>query len=461
MDHKLIFPPNFAFGASTAAYQIEGAVADDGRGPSVWDEFSHKKGKIRKQHNGDHACEHYVRYADDVQLMQTLGLDAYRFSISWSRVMPLGRGKVNQQGLDFYHKLVDKLLEAGITPYATLFHWDFPLALHKEYKGFLSRQAAQDYANYVEVVVRSLGDKIKHWITINEPWEHGCLGYFMGEHAPGHKRPWNYMQVMHHQMLAHGLGVERIRQLAPDAKVGIAVSLTPIHPLTDSIKDQQAADVANDFMNFVTLDPLLKGKYPDSLMKAFRWFSADIRPGDMSKISQPLDFIGINNYQREFARYSALVPFLKSWIVGGGGVSDTDFVKNGVQHTSMGWEVYPQSIYEALKWLQDDYGNPTVIITENGAAFDDVVTDGKVDDPKRIAYFQDYLAQVSKVIAEGANVSGYFAWSLFDNFEWAAGYDKRFGLIHVDYQSQQRIIKQSGHWYRQLIERNNGRQSCS
>lgn len=456
MLQTLNFPPQFTFGASTAAYQIEGAVAEDGRGPSVWDAFSHKKGKIRKQHNGDRACEHYVRYGEDVKLMQTLGLDAYRFSISWTRILPQGRGEVNQKGLDFYHKLVDSLLEAGITPYATLFHWDFPLALHKQYKGFLSRQAAEDFANYVEVVVNSLGDKIKHWITINEPWEHGCLGYFMGEHAPGHTRPWNYMQVMHHQMLAHGLAAERIRQLAPDAKVGIAVSLTPIHPLTDKAKDQQAASVANDFMNFVTLDPLLKGKYPDSLMRAFRWFAPHIQQDDMQKISQPLDFIGVNNYQREFARYSAFVPFLKSWIVGGGGVADTDFVKNGVQHTSMGWEVYPQSIYQALKWLQQDYGNPPVMITENGAAFDDEVVDGKVDDPKRIAYFEAYMAQVSKVIAEGGNVQGYFAWSLLDNFEWAAGYDKRFGLIHVDYQSQQRIIKQSGYWYQQLIQKTHG-----
>lgn len=452
MTELLKFPKDFIFGASTAAYQIEGSTDAGGRGLSVWDTFSHKKGNVANNHNGDRACEHYIRYADDVALMKKMGLDAYRFSISWSRILPQGRGRVNQAGLDFYHNLVDSLIEAGIEPYVTLFHWDFPEDLQQAYGGFLSRQAAEDYAAYVEVVVKSLGSKVKHWITVNEPWEHGCLGYVMGEHGPGLRRPWKYMQVMHHQLLAHGMGVKVIREHCPDAKVGIAVSITPIHPVTDSSLDRQSADIANEFMNFVTLDPILKGRYPQKLAHAFRWFSPDIHRGDMALISQELDFVGINNYQREFARHCRWVPFLKSWIVGGTTVADGDFVKDGVQHTSMGWEVYPLAIYESLKWLQDKYHNPPVLITENGAAFDDVVRDGVVDDPKRIAYFRDYLAQVQKVMDEGGNVQGYFAWSLLDNFEWAAGYNKRFGLIHVNYETQERIIKQSGYWYQALIQ---------
>lgn len=449
----LIFPKNFVFGTATAAYQIEGAVNEDGRGPSIWDEFSHKKGKVFQNHNGDVACDHYHRYQQDVSLMGELGVNAYRMSLSWSRILPEGTGSVNQKGLDHYRRELDALLEAGITPYVTLFHWDMPLALHRRYGGFQSRQAATDFADYAEVVARELGDRIKHFITLNEPWEHCVMGHFMGEHAPGYKRPWTYWKVIHNQLLAHGLGMERIRDICPDATVGITTSQTPAHPASDRAKDHRAAMVANDFLNFITLDPLLKGHYPEDLSRRLRLFSPKFGSDDMAKISAPVDFIGINNYQREFARHTWLVPFLNTWIIGGTGGADRDFIKDGVQHTSMGWEVYPQAIYEVLKWLQDDYNNPTVMITENGAAFEDTVVNGEVDDPKRIAYLNGYISQVKRAMDEGADITGYFAWSLVDNFEWAAGYAKRFGLIHVDHQTQKRIIKNSGHWYANLIKR--------
>ena len=450
---NLIFPPDFVFGVATAAYQVEGAVAEDGRGPSIWDEFTHRAGKIHQNQNGDVACDHYHRYPEDIALMQEMGLDAYRLSLSWSRIIPEGAGAVNQKGLDYYRRLLDALLEAGITPYVTLFHWDMPLELHRRYGGFQGRQAAYDFADYAGIVARELGDRIGHFITLNEPWEHCMMGHFLGEHAPGVRKPWNYWKIMHHQLLGHALGMERIREVRPDAVVGITTSQLPVHPLTDREKDHRAAAVANEFMNFITLDPLLKGHYPEDLSRRLRWFAPDFGGDDLERISAPLDFVGINNSQREFARHSALMPFLKAWVVGSGKVSDRDYVKDGVQYTSMGWEVYPESIYEALKWLQDDYGNPTVMITENGAAFEDEVVDGVVDDHRRVAYLDAYLAQVKRAMDEGANVTGYFAWSLMDNFEWATGYSKRFGLVHVDYETQKRTIKNSGRWYGDLVRR--------
>lgn len=450
---ELVFPSDFIFGTATAAYQIEGAVDEDGRGPSIWDEFTHKKGKIHLDQNGDVACDHYHRYLEDVALMGELGVNAYRMSLSWSRIIPEGSGAVNQAGLDHYKRLFDALLEADITPYVTLFHWDMPLKLHQRYGGFQSRQASLDFANYAELAARELGDRVKHWITLNEPWEHCVMGHFLGEHAPGVRKPWNYWKIMHHQLLGHALAMERIRETCPGATVGITTSQLPVHPLSDREKDHKAAAVANEFMNFITLDPLLKGHYPQDLSRRLRLFAPKLGSDDMAKINAPVDFIGINNYQREFARHSWLMPFLNAWIVGGGEVAERDYVKDGVQYTSMGWEVYPQAIYEAVKWLQDDYGNPTVMITENGAAFEDTVVNGEVDDPKRIAYLHDYLSQIKRAMDEGANVTGYFAWTLLDNFEWATGYSKRFGLIHVDYDTQQRTIKNSGHWYRELIHR--------
>ena len=449
----LIFPPDFVFGTATAAYQIEGAVHVGGRGPSIWDEFSHRRGKIFQNQNGDVACDHYHRYPQDIALMQELSVNAYRMSLSWTRIIPEGNGQVNQAGLDHYRRELDALLEAGITPYITLYHWDFPLALQKRYGGFQSRQAAYDFATYADVVARNLGDRIKHFITLNEPWDHAALGYFMGKHAPGYRRPWSFWKVIHNQLLGHALGMERIREACPDASVGISTSLTPLHAASDRDRDHRAAAVANEFLNLITLDPLLRGQYPEDLSRRLRLFAPVIEDADMTRINARLDFLGINNYQREFARHSWRVPFLNAWIIGGTQGADRDRVKNGAEHTSMGWEVYPEAIYEVLKWLQDDYGNPTVMITENGAAFEDEVVRGRVHDPRRIAYLDAYMGQVKRAMDEGAHVNGYFVWTLLDNFEWATGFSKRFGLIHVDHTTQQRIIKDSGLWIADLIRR--------
>jgi beta-glucosidase len=447
------FPAHFKFGAATAAYQIEGAADDDGRGMSIWDEFCGKAGRIRGGDNGDRACEHYFRYRQDTAVMRQLALQSYRFSISWPRVLPNGTGPINQRGLSFYQRLVDELLASDITPFVTLFHWDMPSALMQRYGGFLDRRAAQDYADYVEVVVRALGDRVKHWITINEPFEHAFFGYVMGSHAPGLRRPWSYPTVMHHQLLAHGMAVERIRAERPGAQVGIALSLTPIHPSPDGnfSKNQTAARTANELMNFITLDPLLRGCYPEDLCRRLRWFPPRIDHDDMKRIQAPLDFIGVNNYQREHAYFSRWIPFLQSWINGGGALAESESMRDGVQYTSMGWEVYPPAMHEVLSWLRRDYGNPPVYITENGAAFEDALINGTIHDPKRIAYIAAYLAEVQRAIAEGADVRGYFVWSLLDNFEWAAGYSKRFGIVHVDYKSQARTIKSSGLWYAEQI----------
>lgn len=451
---KMIFPPEFVFGAATAAYQIEGAVREAGRGESIWDTFSHKKNKIKNNHNGDIACDHYHRYKEDVALMRQLKLDAYRFSLSWSRILPNGVGEINQAGLDHYSNLVDTLISAGITPYVTLFHWDMPQALDDKYGGFLSRQAADDFAAYVEIVVEALGDRVKNWITLNEPWEHGCFGYFLGQHAPGKKKPWRFLTVMHNQLLAHGMAVSVIRKHCVDANVGITLSFTPISPKTNKIKDAQAAQLAHEFVNAVTLDPLLRGYYPKNLWDKYRWFRPKVNEGDWQIIRTPVDFIGINNYSREYAGYSPWVPLLHMWIGEQQDAPNCEFTKEGVSYTAMGWEVYPQGLSEVLRWFRQDYGNPPVYITENGAAFNDVLEQGEVVDNRRIDFLRQYMGAAKNAIKAGSNIKGYFVWSLLDNFEWAEGFDKRFGLIYVDYESKARVIKHSGYWYRDQIMAN-------
>jgi beta-glucosidase len=294
---------------------------------------------------------------------------------------------------------------------------------------------------------------VKHWITIDDPFEHACFGYATGTHAPGLRRPWSYPTVMHHQLLAHGMAVERIRYECPYAQVGIALSLTPVHPSIegDPDKNQIAARTANDLMNFITLDPLLRGCYPEDLSQRLRWFMPHIAHDDLKRIQAPLDFIGINNHRRELAHYSRWMPLLNSRIEGGGNIAESEFTRDGVQYTSMGWEVHPPALREVLAWLHWDYGNPPVYITENGAAFDDSLSDGAIHDPQRIAYIAAHLLEVQQALRDGADVRGYFVRSLLDAFEWAAGYSKRFGIVHVDRDTQVRTIKSSGLWYARQI----------
>ncbi len=451
--NNLQFNREFIFGAATAAFQIEGAVSEDGKGESIWDRFTRKKGKIRNGDTADTACGHYHRYPEDIALMKELSLDAYRFSIAWTRIMPEGTGRVNQAGIDFYNKLVDALLEAGITPCITLFHWDLPLALQKKHRGFQNRDMVNFFGDYVETVVRALGDRGTNWITINEPWEYAAFGHFLGYHAPGKKSLWAYFSVMHNLLRAHGRGMEVIKSIAPESRAGITVSMTPVHPATDSEKDRWSAMVANEFMNHITLAPLYKGHYPETLWKRMRLFTPKIHHGDMDLIQTPADFLGVNLYSREHAMYRWYIPFLNTWVTGED-VPDREFTRDGREYSTMGWEVYPDVMYESLKLVQDEYGNPPVIITENGAPYTDTVENGRVHDDRRIRFMKDYIGRAHDAFREGADLRGYFYWTLMDNFEWAEGLSKRFGLIHVDFETQERVIKDSGYWYRDLIRSN-------
>ncbi len=447
---ELHFNSNFIFGAATAAFQIEGAWNEDGKGESIWDRFTHTKGKIRNGDTAEIACDHYHRYPEDIALMKELSLDAYRFSLAWTRIMPEGTGRVNRAGVDFYNKLVDALLEAGINPYITLFHWDLPLALQKNYRGFQNREIVNFYGDYVEIVVRALGDRVTNWITINEPWEYAAFGHFLGYHAPGKKSLWAYFSVMHNLLRAHGRAMEIIKSIVPESRAGITISMTPVHPATDSDKDRWSAMVANEFMNHITLSPLYKGEYPETLWERMGLFTPKVHDGDMDLIQTPTDFLGVNLYSREHAMYRWYIPFLNTWVTGED-VPDREFTRDGREYSSMGWEVYPDVMYESLKIVQDQYGNPPVYITENGVPYTDTVADGKLRDPKRIEFIRNYLSRARDAIREGADVRGYFYWTLMDNFEWAEGLSKRFGLVYVDFETQERIIKESGYWYRDLV----------
>jgi len=384
------FPPDFLFGTATAAFQVEGSPKADGKGPSIWDVFSHAPGKIRSGENADVACETYLHPERDLALMTDLGLNAYRFSIAWSRVLPAGRGQVNQPGLDYYRRLVDLLLERKITPYITLFHWDTPQALQELCGGFAGRDMAAYFADYAEIVVKALGDRAKHWITLNEPWEHAAFGHLLGDHAPGHHNPFTYFRVAHHELLGHGLAVERIRAAAPDAEVGITLSLTPIYPATSQPKDIAAAKVGDQFFNDFYLDGIFKGSYPNPLWKQAGIARPKIGADDMQVISRPVDFLGVNYYSREFARAAWYVPFLGAW-VDEVDVKDHEQVINGQQYTNAGREVYAPAFYDTLVRLKNEYGNPRMYITENGASFTDIVEDGQVHDPLRIAFLESYM----------------------------------------------------------------------
>ena len=442
------FPRAFYFGAATAAYQIEGAWDEEGKGPSVWDTFVRRKGATWQGQRGDVADDHYHRYREDVSILQAIGANAYRFSISWPRVIPEGRGATNERGLDFYRRLVDALLAAGITPFVTLYHWDLPQSL-QEHGGFARRDCIGWYADYARVVVDALGDRVKHWITLNEPWVNAVSGFLFGDHAPGRRNPWACLRVAHNFLLANAAGYEVIKSRSSGSSVGVTLSLIPVYPMHDTEPDRRAAVIANQFANDLFLDPLCHGSFPQPLWKRLGPLRPRVRTGDMETIKGKFDFIGVNNYTRERAFSAPWIPFLRVWMTGRN-PDGHEYVENGVQHTAMGWEVYPKGMYEVLALMKERYGNPPIYVTENGAAFEDRLEDGTVSDPKRVSYLHDYLAEVRRAMEDGADVRGYFVWTLLDNFEWAFGFSKRFGLVHVDFPSQKRTIKESGHWFREL-----------
>jgi beta-glucosidase len=436
------FPSDFIWGAATASYQIEGAVHEDGRGESVWDRFCATPGKVRGGDTGDVACDFYHRYRDDVKLMKELGLDAFRFSIAWPRVLPQGRGAVNQAGLDFYDRLVDELLANGIEPFATLFHWDSPQALENE-GGWRVRETAEAFVEYAEAVASRLGDRVRHWITHNEPWVYAWVGHAWGHHAPGRTSEADAVAVAHHLLLSHGWAVEAIRRASPDARVGITLNLAQIYPATDTPEDEAAAYRRDGEDNRWFLDPIFRGSYPADLLERNELVAPLVRDGDLDAASAPIDFLGVNNYSR--------------FVVAAGADGPRTVANPDAQHTDMGWEVYPDGLHDVLVRVARDYRPAAIYITENGAAFPDVrVHDGAVHDVERTAFLESYIGAVGRAVSGGAPVKGYFVWSLLDNFEWGFGYSKRFGIVYVDFPTLERVPKDSFYWYRGLIASGRG-----
>jgi beta-glucosidase len=434
-----LFPPDFVWGAATASYQIEGAAHEDGRGESVWDRFCATPGKVRNGDDGSIACDFYHRYRDDVRLMGELGIGAFRFSIAWPRVLPEGRGRVNEKGLDFYDRLVDELLGNGIQPYATLFHWDTPQLLDEQ-GGWPSRATVDAFAEYVEVVGTRLGDRIGHWITHNEPWVVAWVGHGWGHHAPGRTSDAEALATAHHLLLSHGRAVEVLRSVSPQSEVGITLNLDHAYAASDHEEDLAAARWVDGLHNRWFLDPIFRGEYPSDMAEAWRESMPVVEEGDLRTIAARIDFLGVNNYTS---------PLVAADADGG----RSRIVRRAdVDRTDMGWEVVPDGLHDLLVRLKDDYAPPAIYVTENGAAFPDVRGhDGSVLDPERQSYLTDYLEAAGRAVSEGVPLRGYFAWSLLDNFEWAWGYWKRFGLVHIDYTTLERTPKGSFYWYRDFI----------
>ena len=440
---RLQFPKGFYIGTASASYQIEGAVAEDGRGPSIWDTYSHTPGKIEDGTNGDIADDHYYRWREDIELMQELGVNAYRFSISWSRVLPKGRGKVNNKGLQFYSALVDELLDADITPFVTLYHFDLPQTLQDDGGGWLRRGIVDDFEAYVDAVSVELGDRVKHWMTINEPWELAWQGYVTGEDAPGVKLGnREALKVSHNVLLAHGAAVRTLRENSQDANVGIVLHLNMVEPATARPEDIAAAHRWELHQNRWYLDALYRGGYPSEMVKLFGADAPDVIPGDMELIQEPIDFLGVNNYRRSVVTEGTDLPPVNMKRVNPPG-----------EYTEMGWEVHPEGLYRILKWVHTNYPVSKILVTENGASFTDTVSpDGKVHDERRVAYLREHIKQAHRAMREGVPLGGYFVWSTLDNFEWAYGYSRRFGLIYVDYKTQKRTIKDSGYFLAEVAK---------
>ena len=432
---------DFVFGAATSAYQIEGAYKEDGKTDSIWDTFTRRRGKIKNRENGNVACDHYHRVDEDVAIMRQLKLEAYRFSISWPRVQPVRGGAENTKGTDFYSRLVDRLLEANIRPFVTLYHWDMPQYL-EDSGGFLNRDTIHRFGEFASLVGRRLGDRVKDFIVFNEPMIFLTLGNLLGLHAPGRRSLKGFFAASHHVLLAQAEGARALRAAAPAAQIGTTISATAAYPASDRPRDILAAERFDTLFNTFYLEPVLGRGYPTEHFPALRRIEKHIKPGDMEKLQHDFDFWGLNTYTRKRVKYSRFIPFVH-WRE----------LKNdpAVGETAMRWEIYPQGMYDLLLKYGKYPEMRKLYITENGAAFHDQVVAGRVADTYRIEYLREYLRAVQRAKSEGVRVAGYFAWSLLDNFEWAEGYHARFGLTHVDYTTQKRTIKDSGHWYGRLI----------
>ena len=432
------FPTSFIWGAATASYQVEGAWNADGKGESIWDRFSHTPGKVKEAATGDVACDHYHRYREDVALMRTLGLNAYRFSISWPRLLPAGFGNVNPAGLDFYDRLVDTLLEARIQPFITLHHWDLPQVLYEK-GGWLKRDNLSYFADYAALLVKLLGDRVQRWSTFNEPGVIAEAGYVNGDHAPGIRAGWKAgWQVIHHLLVAHGLAIQAMRAARPGLELGIVLSQWAVEPASDDPADGIAAEQGWSSHETAFTHPIFRGYYHPLMVVAMGEAAPEIQAGDMALIAQKLDFLGINSYSRIVVSAHGIVNPVP-----------------GSDYTEMGWEVCAPSFRRMLNRINADYDLPPIYITENGAAYSDIIApDGQIHDIRRIDYLRQHLQQLRLAMQDGVDVRGYFAWSLLDNFEWAEGNTKRFGLVRVDYATLERTLKDSAKWYAQVIAKN-------
>jgi len=436
------FGDDFLWGVSTAAFQIEGAHDADGKGSSIWDVFTSQKGKIKNGHHALTACDFYNSYQNDIDLIRELNIPNFRFSISWPRIMPTGVHPVNQAGIEYYNKIIDALLNAGIEPWITLYHWDLPHALETK-GGWTNRESVSWFSEYVEVCAQYFGDRVKNWMVINEPSVFTGAGYFLGIHAPGKKGITNYLKAMHHVTLATAAGAKILRNRIPEANIGTTFSCTHIEPATESAKDIEAAKRVDTLLNRTFIEPILGLGYPQTDLPVLKKLNNYILDDDLNNLSFDFDFIGLQCYTREVVKSSMLIPYIGAELISA--------EKRNVISTEMGWEVYPPALYHVLKKFNEYKGIKKIIITENGAAFPDTLSNGKVYDIKRTHYIQDHLEQILKAKKDGLNVEGYFVWSLTDNFEWAEGYNARFGLIHVDFDTQQRTIKHSGLWFKDFL----------
>jgi len=441
MSKVLRFPDGFVWGTATASFQIEGGREE--RGDCIWDDFCRWPGKVHQGDTGDVADDHYHRFRQDVALMAELGQNAYRFSVSWPRVLPEGVGQVNEKGLDFYQQLVDELLARGIEPYVTLYHWDLPSALQR-LGGWAARDTAYRFRDYVALVADRLGDRVKTWITHNEPWVVAFVGHLQGRHAPGWEDLALALQVGHHTILSHGLAVEALRARAgSDTRVGITLNFSPAYPASDRPEDVAAAWRHDGFANRWFLDPIFRGQYPEDIWDAFGYRVPRVAPDDMAIGSPPIDFLGVNYYTRAVVQHDE-----ESWL-------GYRTLRPEGEYTAMDWEVFPQGLTDLLLRLTRDYGAPPLYITENGCAYEDIVSDdGQVHDPQRVAYLRKHLAAAHAAIEQGAPLKGYFLWSLLDNFEWALGYSRRFGIVYVDYATLRRIPKDSARFYSSVMTSN-------
>lgn len=437
------FGKSFKWGVSTAAFQIEGSCSAEGKGPSIWDTFSSRKGKILHGQHAQVACDFYNRYDQDLDLVKALHIDNFRFSFAWSRILPEGKGTVNQKGLDFYNRLIDSCLERGINPWPTLYHWDLPQAL-EDLGGWTNRDIVGWFSDYTDLCARSFGDRIDHWMVMNEPMVFTGAGYFLGVHAPGKTGLKNFFPAVHHAVLSMAAGARILKSANPEAEVGTTFSCSHIEPYSQKSWNVSAAKRADVLFNRLMIEPVLGMGYPDEELGILKGIRKYMQPGDEEKMAFDFDFIGIQTYTREIVRYSLLTPYLHAKLV--------KAENRRVPLTTMKWEVYPEGIYSIIKKFSGYKQIKKIYITENGAAFPDELRDGKVDDQERLSFIQTSLQQLLNAKDEGCPVDGYFVWTLTDNFEWAEGYHPRFGLIHVDFNTQKRTIKSSGKWYGEFLK---------